>query len=109
MSEQALWQRLALSRDRLCASRFLGSFSPEARQVVTTEDPRPYLSTARFVPGADGDVGTIDWKEVGVNGGGGLCCLWVCCLMFDVLEILCCFGPCLVIVGTIHVVALILE
>ncbi len=82
MSEQALWQRLALSRDRLCASRFLGSFSPEARQVVTTEDPRPYLSTARFVPGADGDVGTIDWKEVGVNGGGGLCCLWVCCLMF---------------------------
>jgi len=64
VSEQALWQRLALSRDRLCASRFLGSFSPEARQVVTTEDPRPYVSTARFVPGADGDVGTIDWKEV---------------------------------------------
>ena len=39
--------------------------------MVTTEDPRPYLSTARFVPGADGDVGTIDWKEVGINGGGG--------------------------------------
>lgn len=84
VSEQALWQRLALSRDRLCASRFLGSFSPEARQVVTTEDPRPYVSTARFVPGADGDVGTIDWKEVGINSEGGCA---VAGLLFDVLQI----------------------
>lgn len=30
-------------------------------------------------------------------------------LLFDVLEIQSCFGPCLVIVGTIHAVALILK
>lgn len=52
--------------------------------MVTTEDPRPYVSTARFVPGADGDVGTIDWKEVGINSGGGCA---VAGLLFDVLQI----------------------
>ena len=75
MGEQALWHRLALSRDRLCCARFLGSFSPEARgaAMVTTEDPRPFLSTQRFLPGAaGGELGMIDWREVqGCREGKG--------------------------------------
>ena len=65
MGEQALWHRLALSRDRLCCARFLGSFSPEARgaAMVTTEDPRPFLSTQRFFPGAaGGELGMIEGR-----------------------------------------------
>ncbi|CAK9106546.1 unnamed protein product [Durusdinium trenchii] len=70
---QALWQRLAMCRDRLAAARFLGSFSPDARRpVVTTEGPSPYLPCSRFVPssmhsGASGALngeGTIDWRDV---------------------------------------------
>lgn len=33
--------------------------------MVTTEDPRPFLSTQRFLPGAaGGELGMIDWREV---------------------------------------------
>lgn len=67
MAEQSLWHRLALSRDRLCCSRFLGSFSPEARaaEPQMAEDPRPYLHTQRFAPGANLEPeSAIDWREV---------------------------------------------
>ena len=33
LPHQALWQRLAMCRDRLAAARFLGSFSPDARRT----------------------------------------------------------------------------
>ncbi|CAJ1397523.1 unnamed protein product [Effrenium voratum] len=64
-TEQALWQRLAMSRDRLAASRFLGSFSPEARSQVTGEDPSPSLPCARFAPGKPREAtGTVDWRQI---------------------------------------------
>ena len=38
--------------------------------MVTTEDPRPFLSTQRFLPGAaGGELGMIDWREVQVLQG----------------------------------------
>ncbi|CAK9060410.1 RING finger protein B [Durusdinium trenchii] len=89
---EALWQRLAMCRDRLAAARFLGSFSPDARRtpggtvgryanatpVVTTEDPSPYLPCSRFVPSSmhSGASGALNgrsaalWTDLTDDGNG---------------------------------------
>jgi len=65
--EQALWQRLAMCRDRLVAARFLGLLSREAGEGVSSEDPRPSVPRSRGGNGP-GDAllggGLVDWRDV---------------------------------------------
>ena len=62
--EEALWQRLAVCQNRLAASRFLGAFSPEARQIIT-DDVKPGAAARRFVPGAPAaQTELINWRDM---------------------------------------------
>jgi len=57
--EPALWKRLVLVRDRNAAMRFMGGLSPEAREEVSVDDPRPAGPSA--VARAEGSF----WRDVG--------------------------------------------
>jgi len=70
VNESALWKRLAMRRNRLAPSRFLGVMSNEAAEVVSVEDPKPHL----LVPGthafslqrvqSTASPSDVDWRDV---------------------------------------------
>ena len=63
-AEERLWQRLAISQNRLAAARFLGAFSPEAREVAT-DDVRPGMAVRRFTPGTSTpEPELVNWRDM---------------------------------------------
>ncbi|CAE7241220.1 gefF [Symbiodinium microadriaticum] len=63
-AEEGLWQRLVMCQNRLATSRFLGAFSPEAREVAS-DDVRPGVAACRFEPGASAtDLELINWRDM---------------------------------------------
>lgn len=62
-SDNDLWQRLAMFRNRLAAERFFGVMSQDARQVITAEDPKPLIcpSTQSSPPTMPNPV---DWRDL---------------------------------------------
>ena len=62
-AEEGLWQRLALCQSRLAALRFLGAFSPEARET-TTDDVKTLVAGRRLALGVPAQAESVNWRDM---------------------------------------------